>query len=58
MFSFFISDIIISLVFALEYIYRFMRAHKKVDFSINIFNIIDLLSFAPFFIGLVFQMFS
>ncbi len=57
-FSFFVVDIIVSLVFALEYVYRFMRSNRKVDFSINIFNIIDLLSFAPFFIGLVFQMFS
>ena len=35
-----------------------MRSHRKLDFSINIFNIIDLLSFAPFFIGLLFQMFA
>lgn len=57
-FEFFLIDIFISFVFALEYIYRFMRAKKKLDFSINIFNIIDLLSFLPFFIGLVFQVFA
>lgn len=56
--EFFMIDIFVSFVFALEYIYRFMRARKKFDFSINIFNIIDLLSFAPFFIGLIFQVFA
>lgn len=51
-------DVFVSLVFAAEYVYRFLRSHKKFDFTINIFNIIDLLSFLPFFIGLVFQVFA
>lgn len=58
MFEFLVIDVFISIVFAVEYIYRFMRTPKKFDFTVNIFNIIDLLSFLPFFIGLIFQMFA
>ncbi len=56
--DFFLVDVAISMVFALEYLYRFLRSKHKFDFSINIFNIIDLLSFVPFFIGLVFHVFG
>lgn len=52
--EFLIVDVLISIVFALEYTYRFMRSRKKWKFVFKIFNIIDLLSFLPFFIGLIF----
>lgn len=57
-FSFFLADILISLIFAAEYSYRFMRAKKKIDFALRPLNMIDFLSFAPFFFGLIFQAFA
>ncbi len=51
---FFILDALISLVFAAEYNYRFMRAKNKKFFVTRPMNIIDFLSFAPFFIGMMF----
>jgi len=53
-FDFIILDVTISLVFATEYIYRFFRSKKKTEFVLRPLNIIDLLSFAPFFIGFLF----
>jgi len=49
-FQFFLFDAFISIVFALEYIYRFIKAVRKFDFIINFQRIIDLLSFLPFFL--------
>jgi len=54
-FEFLLIDALISLIFAGEYIYRFMRAREKKSFVLKWMNIIDLLSFAPFFIGLIFS---
>lgn len=51
---FFIVDALLSLVFITEYIYRFLRARKKKFFLTKTMNIIDFLSFGPFFIGLIF----
>lgn len=48
----FIFEIFISFVFAIEYIYRFLKAKVKYNFFINPLRIIDLLSFAPFFLWL------
>jgi len=48
-------DAIVSLIFAGEYMYRFMRASEKKAFVMKGMNIIDFLSFAPFFIGLIFS---
>lgn len=50
----YISDWIISTIFAIEYIYRFIMTKKKIQFSFKIMNIIDLLAFLPFFIELLF----
>lgn len=52
--EFLIVDIAISLVFAGEYIYRFLRSKKKLKFILRPLNIIDALSFVPFFLGLIF----
>lgn len=51
--QFFFINLLISIVFSLEYVYRFLRAKKKMEFITDIFNIIDLLSFLPFFIHLM-----
>jgi voltage-gated potassium channel len=51
--QFFFINLIISIVFLLEYVYRFLRAKKKLEFLSDIFNTIDLLSFLPFFIHLL-----
>jgi len=48
----FFVNFFISAVFLVEYTYRFLRAKKKIHFVKDIFNIIDLLSFLPFFIHL------
>ena len=49
----FYFDWFISIVFALEYFYRLLRAKNKISFIFNPIRIIDLLSFLPFFLGLV-----
>jgi len=48
----FVFDFFISLVFALEYIYRLIRAKNWLKFIITPIRIIDLLSFLPFFLWL------
>lgn len=50
MMYFFIADLIISIVFLIEYIYRWNNSNNKIKFPIKIMNILDLLSFLPFFI--------
>jgi len=52
-----IADFLISTVFLYEYLYRFLRAKEKIKFIKNPLNIVDLLSFLPFFIWLVFAPF-
>ncbi len=47
----FVLDFFISTVFLLEYIYRFWRAKDKIKFVKKLLNIIDVLSFLPFFIS-------
>lgn len=49
----FYLDMFISSVFAIEYIYRFSYAKKKLKFVYKPLNIIDLLSFLPFFLELI-----
>ena len=49
----FFFDAFISTVFAIEYIYRFLRAWNKKTFIVNPIRIVDFLSFIPFFIWLV-----
>jgi hypothetical protein len=46
----FYIDAFISSVFAIEYIYRFLKTNKKIIFLVNPMRIIDLLSFIPFFL--------
>ncbi|MDD2907472.1 MAG: ion transporter [Candidatus Gracilibacteria bacterium] len=50
---FFAIDAFISIVFAIEYFYRLVRARKKLDFIVHPMRIIDLLSFLPFFLGFI-----
>ncbi len=54
-FEFLLIDACVSLIFAAEYLYRYMRSNSKKDFIFKGMNIIDLLSFAPFFVWLVFS---
>ena len=42
----------ISIIFALEYIYRFIKADHKISFVFSFMRIIDLISFLPFFLWL------
>jgi len=46
----FFIDLLISILFWLEYLYRLKHSKNKKKFIFNIFNIFDLLSFLPFFI--------
>jgi voltage-gated potassium channel len=49
----FFFDAFISTIFAVEYIYRFLRARDKKVFLLNPVRFVDFLSFIPFFIWLV-----
>ena len=53
-FQFFLIDAGVSIIFAIEYLYRFMRARSKSYFIKKPMNVIDFLSFWPFFLGLIF----
>ena len=55
---FYLLDYFIASVFAIEYAYRFMRAKGKAKFARRPLNIIDLLSFFPFFVGVIFIPFA
>ena len=46
----FLVDFLISTVFLVEYIYRWKRSSSKTVFPFRLMNILDILSFAPFFI--------
>jgi len=48
--EFFLIDAFVSFVFVTEYIYRYMRAKSKMFFVKRPMNIIDFLSFGPFFL--------
>lgn len=52
---FFVIDYIIATIFAVEYTYRLFRARNKRKFIAKPINIIDLLSFLPFFIWVLFM---
>lgn len=47
----FYFEAFISIVFLLEYVYRFFHAENKLAFLVKPMRIIDFLSFAPFFAG-------
>ncbi len=49
-FQIFIADLIISIFFLVEYIYRWYNSDNKRKFPFTFINILDLLSFLPFFI--------
>lgn len=49
----FLFDACISLVFAVEYFYRFVKSNHKFKFPFSANRIVDLLSFLPFFLGLL-----
>lgn len=53
--GFLIIDAVISFVFLTEYLYRLRRSKNRFKFIQKWMNVIDLLSFAPFFIGLIFS---
>jgi voltage-gated potassium channel len=46
---FFLLDAFISVVFALEYTYRFSKSKQKIHFFASPNRMVDLLSFLPFF---------
>ena len=50
----FYTDLVISIIFLIEYIYRFINSDEKKNFPFRITNILDLLSFLPFFIAFIF----
>lgn len=52
--EFFVVNMLISSIFAVEYIYRFIKSKRKLTFPVSFFNIIDLLSFLPFFLQIIF----
>lgn len=47
---FFFVDGLISCIFAIEYIYRYIKSKDRIRFAVSPFNVVDLLSFLPFFI--------
>ena len=47
-------DFVISTIFLFEYIYRLFRSRHKLQFIGSFFNVIDLFSFIPFFLALIF----
>ena len=51
---FFAIDFFVSSVFLLEYQYRFLRSKHKLSFFFHPQRIVELLSFVPFFLGLLF----
>lgn len=51
---FFAGDFVISLIFLFEYLYRFLRSRDKKVFLSSFFNAVDFVSFAPFFLALIF----
>jgi len=46
----FYTDLFISVLFLIEYVYRFVNSDEKRRFPFRVTNILDLLSFLPFFI--------
>jgi voltage-gated potassium channel len=53
----FIINYIISSIFLLDYCYRFIKSKNKMIFSKSFLNLVDLLSFLPFFLSIVFNFF-
>lgn len=53
----FLSNFLISSVFLVDYLYRFLRARVKRNFISSGFNFIDLMSFLPFFLWMIFSIF-
>ncbi len=49
----FIIDLTISIIFFVEYIYRWINSSHRYWFPFKVLNIFDLLSFLPFFILLI-----
>ncbi len=49
---FIVFEIVITIFFTLEYLLRIYAAPKRLKYIFSFFGIIDLLSIAPFFIGL------
>ncbi len=46
----FLADFLISFFFWIEYIYRFINSDHKKKFPFRLSNVLDLLSFLPFFV--------
>lgn len=53
----FYCNFLISSIFLIDYLYRFLRARKKRTFISSGFNFIDLMSFLPFFLWMIFSIF-
>lgn len=54
---FFLITFTISSIFLLDYLYRLFRARDKKIFFRSILNFVDLLSFLPFFLSMIFVTF-
>ena len=52
------ADIVIIMIFVAEYVLRIMTAHDKRAYIFSFYGIIDLLSIAPFLLGLVLPWFG
>ena len=46
-----ISEIMVSVLFSIEYLYRIVKAKKKVSYIISFFGLIDMISILPFYLG-------
>ena len=48
-----ISEMIISIFFSIEYLWRIFRAKKKLSYICSFFGIIDLISIIPFYLSFI-----
>ena len=49
----FVCEVIIAIIFALDYIYNFMKAKKKTQFFWKPRNLFDLLTIMPFMLSMI-----
>jgi len=56
--QFFIVDLFISSILAIEYFYRLYKNKNKILFLKSKLNFIDFISFAPFFVEIIFPWFT
>lgn len=49
----FIVDMIVSIIFTIDYFLRLITCKRKLAFIVNLRNVVDFLSFLPFYIELI-----